>query len=672
MRFYQFSGHCQSGEPDRFGRTPEGRKAQKEANRALSLHCDSFNRSLKGRAFFFPVSMAGTLVAGVVQLSETDLDAAAARFPAALGTDVSDPVTEEITLMQWYKLLRLAGRNEFADEDALLKRLGLDRLLPEALLNFGENLLSGKSRAEIFGKADGLFMKNSLRAELDRIYAGKKLKAASGHPVHYLVRTDDSETRRETCRTLLEALYANGRIRNRRYCFVDLSPHSVFSPGEYDCLCRSCEGGAILVRLATCEPREGNSAGGGRYLLEKLCESMKSCCDSVLTVFCLPRECTEARAALLENLGSTALVELSEDAATEEDAKKYLSALCRKKGLRADGKLWAVLDGGGPFLAPALKESFDVWYNDKLRRSVYPQYRELSPARKEIAGEAPKGSAYDELMGMVGLAEAKKVIDRLLAFHKAQALFAERGLCPGRPSMHMVFTGNPGTAKTSAARLFARILRENGLLSKGTLVEVGRGDLVGRYVGWTAPAIQKKFREAEGGVLFIDEAYSLLDDRDGSFGDEAINTIVQEMENHRSDVVVIFAGYPDKMERFLAKNPGLRSRIAWHVPFADYSPDELCSIAELIAGQKGLGLTDGAREKLNAILKDAARQTDFGNGRYVRNLIEHAEMAQAVRLLETGYDRVGPEELRTIRGEDIEFPAGEKPAEKPKIGFSAD
>ena len=119
-------------------------------------------------------------------------------------------------------------------------------------------------------------------------------------------------------------------------------------------------------------------------------------------------------------------------------------------------------------------------------------------------------------------------------------------------------------------------MKENRLLSKGNLIEVGRGDLIGKYVGWTAPMIQKKFKQAEGGVLFIDEAYSLVDDRDGSYGDEAINTIVQEMENHRDNVVVIFAGYPDKMESFLQKNPGLRSRIAFHVPFDDYSTEELC------------------------------------------------------------------------------------------------
>lgn len=172
-----------------------------------------------------------------------------------------------------------------------------------------------------------------------------------------------------------------------------------------------------------------------------------------------------------------------------------------------------------------------------------------------------------------------------------------------RPAMHMVFTGNPGTAKTTVARLFARIMRENGLLSRGHLVEVGRGDLVGKYVGWTAQTVQKKFEQAEGGVLFIDEAYALVDDRSGSYGDEAINTIVQEMENHRDDMVVIFAGYPDRMEEFLQKNPGLRSRIAYHVPFADYSVEELCSIAALTARKKGLHLDDRHRKNWPLFLR---------------------------------------------------------------------
>lgn len=235
--------------------------------------------------------------------------------------------------------------------------------------------------------------------------------------------------------------------------------------------------------------------------------------------------------------------------------------------------------------------------------------------------------------------------------------------------MHMVFTGNPGTAKTTAARLFARIMRDNGLLSKGQLVEVGRGDLVGKYVGWTAQTVQAKFREAKGGVLFIDEAYSLVDGHSGSFGDEAINTIVQEMENHREDVVVIFAGYPDEMESFLQKNPGLRSRIAFHVPFADYNAEELCKIAELMGKSKGVCFDADAQEKLHAVFEDARKRSDFGNGRFVRNILEQAKMNQASRLLEYDYADITTEEIKTIKAVDITPPPEVKKEAKRTIGF---
>lgn len=278
---------------------------------------------------------------------------------------------------------------------------------------------------------------------------------------------------------------------------------------------------------------------------------------------------------------------------------------------------------------------------------------------------------YDELGHMIGLDEAKKLIDQALNYYKAQKLFADKGMKNDHPAMYMIFTGNPGTAKTTVARLFARIMKENNLLSKGNLIEVGRGDLVGKYVGWTAPTIQKKFKEAQGSVLFIDEAYSLVDDRDDSFGDEAISTIVQEMENHRNDVVVIFAGYPDKMESFLQKNPGLRSRIAYHVPFSDYDTESLCEIAKLIAKQKGLKFTKEAFEKLSGLFDTARTENDFGNGRYVRNVIEKAKMAQATRLLTMDFDSVGSEDVTTIRPEDIELPkASAKPKAK-QIGFCA-
>lgn len=172
-------------------------------------------------------------------------------------------------------------------------------------------------------------------------------------------------------------------------------------------------------------------------------------------------------------------------------------------------------------------------------------------------------------------------------------------------------------------------------------------------------------------MLFIDEAYSLVDDRSGSFGDEAINTIVQEMENHREDVVVIFAGYTDRMEEFIEKNPGLRSRISWYVPFPDYTAEELTDIAEHYAEKKGLTVSRSAEEKLLSVFKDARRQHDFGNGRYVRNLMEKAKMNLASRLVAADPETVTKRMLTTIEAEDIETPPRKAVVTERKIGFGA-
>ena len=304
-----------------------------------------------------------------------------------------------------------------------------------------------------------------------------------------------------------------------------------------------------------------------------------------------------------------------------------------------------------------------------MKASIYPQYKDVAVAKREAIKATPKGNAYDELQEMVGLSEAKAVIQKALNYYKMQRLYEGKGIKRGTPAMHMVFTGNPGTAKTTVARLFDRIMKDNGLLSKGQLIEVGRGDLVGKYVGWTAQTVQAKFKAAIGGVLFIDEAYSLVDEHSGSFGDEAINTIVQEMENHREDVVVIFAGYPDKMEIFLQKNPGLRPRITFHVPFADYTADELCQIARLIGKDKGVALDDEALSKLKVIFDSASKQSDFGNGRYVRNILEQAKMNQASRLLEMDFDEITLDEISMIKAVDIMAPELQAP-QKRKIGFA--
>jgi SpoVK/Ycf46/Vps4 family AAA+-type ATPase len=233
----------------------------------------------------------------------------------------------------------------------------------------------------------------------------------------------------------------------------------------------------------------------------------------------------------------------------------------------------------------------------------------------------------------------------------------------------MVFTGNPGTAKTTVARLLAEILRDEKILPSGKFVEAGRADLVGQFVGHTAPLVKRKFKEAKGGILFIDEAYSLCDDNMNSFGDEAINTIVQEMENNREDTIVIFAGYPEPMREFLERNPGMTSRIAFKLHFEDYTVDELCDITKLMVKNKEMSITEEALAKLREQYEAVYQRNDYGNGRYVRKVLEEAEMNLAERLLHLDENEITTELVTTIEECDIPELEEDRSETKSHIGF---
>ena len=259
-------------------------------------------------------------------------------------------------------------------------------------------------------------------------------------------------------------------------------------------------------------------------------------------------------------------------------------------------------------------------------------------------------------MSMVGLNKAKEIIQQAIDFQKVRKLYIERGLPLTNTSRHMVFTGNPGTAKTTVARLFAQIMKDNEVLPIGKLIEVGRHNLVGKYVGWTAQMVEEAFENAQGSVLFIDEAYSLCEEKSGMYGDEAINTIVQLMENQREDTIVIMAGYPGKMEELLNRNPGLRSRIAFNVNFDDYNIEELVQILHMMADSKDIVLNDGVDERIRAIIDREIGKKDFGNGRFVRNMFERALMKQSSRIVGLPEKELSVDALKTLNVEDFDNP----------------
>lgn len=266
----------------------------------------------------------------------------------------------------------------------------------------------------------------------------------------------------------------------------------------------------------------------------------------------------------------------------------------------------------------------------------------------------------DELNALVGLAKVKDKVQDLIVYQRVQKMRREKNLYSAKNTLHLAFTGNPGTGKTTVARIIGRIYKHIGLLSSGHFVEVSRTDLIAGYQGQTALKVKKVIERARGGVLFIDEAYSITEnDNSDSYGRECLTELTKALEDYRDDLVVIVAGYTEPMNKFFESNPGLRSRFNTFIEFDDYSPNELDEILVSMCKKNDYVLDESAKEKIHLYFErqTAAKDENFANGRLARNIYDDLAMNHAKRVINT----VNPTgtELSTIKAEDFTFAVDE-------------
>lgn len=301
-----------------------------------------------------------------------------------------------------------------------------------------------------------------------------------------------------------------------------------------------------------------------------------------------------------------------------------------------------------------------ITVNDSRIKIRFEAHEGLEAALEHSEDSSLTSNHYDsaadifkEMDEMIGLEKVKDLIYEIYALIQINKMRNEEGLKSSKQVYHMVFMGNPGTGKTTVARLISKMLNRMGVLSKGQLIEVERADLVGEYIGHTALKTRELVKKAMGGILFIDEAYSLARGGEKDFGKEAIDTLVKVMEDKSDDLIIILAGYPNEMDDFLQINTGLPSRFPIQISFEDYTTDELMLISLKMAAEKEYNITSEALEKLRDLIQEEKdSRAHFSNARYVRNVIEKAIRHQAVRLMKRR-EKIPRQSLMDITARDI-------------------
>lgn len=350
------------------------------------------------------------------------------------------------------------------------------------------------------------------------------------------------------------------------------------------------------------------------------------------------QEAESIKRELLEDFNKVSIVNFPNY--DEAELKKIGLQMLNKKGVQLSNEDFERLIEDNKVLKDA--KEVRIFVQELVEFAVQNDYDPSDKNELSLDGFIPQNessvedeeNAEKKLSELIGLEEVKIVLNQQLAYNRVSALRQAHGYSNEILNRHLVFSGNPGTGKTVVARLFSEILYNNKIIQENKLVEVGRTDLVGEYVGQTAPKVRKAFDDARGGVLFIDEAYSLIPSSERDFGHEAISALIQEMENRRDEVLVIFAGYEELMAQFIETNPGLSSRISREIKFLDYTIEQLIAILELMINKRHYQLTDDCKTLLHQHFSEVVNCRNFGNARYVRKLVDEIVFSQAQRVIE--------------------------------------
>ena len=518
--------------------------------------------------------------------------------------------------------------------------------LPERGGCFWEFLYPSLDKEAVRAKAKSLLPDASFLEEIERILNQDRGKFY-GIPIHYKIIAGSTDSAQAMVEVLVQALMCSHRLVTSRTSYVNLPRFDdVSNRSDFQNMVANNYGAVTVVELGQKKQDEDSFFSSNQDLLQMLLPTLKLYKRHSQMIFVEIIGKQDGTKDYFKDIGKEVnLVEIKEGVGDRQAAAKLLKSIVDKSEIKGYVDFEALrkivfADEAAYYNISTIYKKWQEYADVALVNSLYSEYKPLLTTKiqhekKIVEQESP----FAKFNSMIGLASVKQTAKKLIATFKVQKKRQSLGLDKMGFSRHMLFTGNPGTAKTTVARLLAQIFAKEGITDAPTFIECGRADLVGLYVGHTAIKVKKAFERAKGGVLFIDEAYSLVDGYRGHYGDEAINTIVQEMENNRENTIVIFAGYPKPMQRFLDANEGLRSRIGFQLEFPDYNAQELLAILELMLNERAYSLSDNAKAKALELFEQAATQNDFGNGRFVRNLLEQMIMQQSLRIYDENSDR---------------------------------